>query len=295
VPDRNDEILFYQTLIGAWPMSSAEMPGLKQRLQAYLIKAMREAAVHTRWTQPNLALEGALTEFVESVLSVSDDDPFLRDFCEFQRKVSYWGMLNGLAQVLLKIVCPGIPDFYQGSELWDLHLVDPDNRGRVDFGLRTALLRSIQEQVTSTPDPCFLQSLLDDWRDGRIKLYVIWQALNFRRKHPQLFLEGDYAPAEATGQRKRNVVAVARSYRGEHLVTAVPRWLAAAKAPANPRQMHRFWAKSELVLPPRSPVRWFNAFTGERLNCHTSRRPPALALGEIFRSFPVALLVAETE
>jgi (1->4)-alpha-D-glucan 1-alpha-D-glucosylmutase len=249
---------------------------------------MREAAVHTRWTQPNLALESALTEFVDSLLSSSQDDPFLKDFLAFQHKVSYWGMLNSLSQVLLKIVCPGVPDFYQGVELWDLHMVDPDNRGRVDFGQRTALLKSIQEQVNRTPAPEFLQTVLKNWLDGRIKLYLIFRALNFRRKHSQLFLEGDYVPVEARGKRKRNVVAVARSYRGEHIVAAVPRWLAAAKAPPDSRGMQRFWAGSELVLQPRAPAHWFNVLTGEQLTCRGSRR--ALSLGAVFQHFPVALL-----
>ena len=294
VPDPNDEILFYQTLIGVWPLSPAEMPNLNQRLRTYLIKAMREAMIYTRWTQPNIGQEQALTEFVDSVLRSSKDGAFLTDFLEFQHRISYWGMLNGLAQVLLKIVCPGIPDFYQGTELWDLHLVDPDNRGPVDFGLRLTLLKSIQEQVTGSPVSAFLRALLDNWMDGRIKLYVIWQALNFRRKHPRLFLEGDYVSVEARGIRKRNVVAIARSCRGEHIVAAVPRWLARARAPMSPQGMQRFWAAGELVLSARAPARWLNVLTEERLNCRTSRRPPTLPLREIFHSFPVALLFAET-
>ena len=289
VPDRNDEILFYQTLIGAWPLSSTELPKFRERLQAYLIKAMREAMVHTRWTQPNLELEGALTEFIDSVLGAPEDDRFLRDFREFQRRIAYWGMLNGLGQALLKIVCPGAPDFYQGSELWDLRLVDPDNRGPVDFTLRAALLKSIQEEASSAPE--FLRTILENWRDGRLKLFVIWQALNFRRKHAQLFLEGKYAEAKARGVRKRNVVAIARSHRGEHVILAIPRWLAGARAPADAQQMQRFWARSELVLPARAPTRWTNMFTGDHLSCRTGGKP-ALALSEIFRSFPVAFLVA---
>ena len=292
VPDSNDEILFYQTLIGAWPASPAEILGLKERLQAYLIKAMREAMVHTRWTQPNLAQEGALVEFIDSVLSGSEDDPFLNDFHDFYRKVAYWGMLNGLAQVLLKIVCPGVPDFYQGCELWDLHLVDPDNRGRVDFALRTELLRSIQEQANGAPAPAFLDSLLQHWTDGRVKLYLTWRALNFRGKHPQLFLEGDYAAVEARGNHNRNVVALVRSFGDEHLLAALPRWLASAKAPMKPGQIQRFWAGGELVLPARAPRNWFNVLTGQRLICSASRRPPTLALREVFQIFPVALLFA---
>jgi (1->4)-alpha-D-glucan 1-alpha-D-glucosylmutase len=204
-------------------------------------------------------------------------------------------MLNGLAQALLKIVCPGVPDFYQGTELWDLSLVDPDNRGRVDFAPRVELLRSFQEQSGCTPDPSFLERLLANWADGGPKLYVIWKALNFRRSHGRLFLEGDYRPLEIRGKRRTNVVAITRSQGGKHVLAAVPRWLAAAQAPADHKQMHRFWDRGELALRPRAPARWLNVLTGEQLGSSDSGKSPALPLREIFKSFPVALLFAETE
>ena len=139
VPDRNEEIFLYQTLLGAWPLEPTDFSSLSERMQAYLVKATREAMVHTRWTQPNMRHERALQGFVSSIIKSGSKNDFLHDFGGFQECIGYYGMINGLSQTLLKIASAGIPDFYQGSELWDLRLVDPDNRQRVDFDKRNAI------------------------------------------------------------------------------------------------------------------------------------------------------------
>ena len=144
-PDRNEEYFLYQTLLGAWPLEGGSCETLVERLQAYLVKATREAMVHTRWTRPNQRHEEALQQFVARILSPAAED-FLRDFRPFQREIAYYGMVNSLAQMLLKIVSPGVADFYQGSELWDLRLVDPDNRAPVDFERRIAMLKQLAQR-----------------------------------------------------------------------------------------------------------------------------------------------------
>jgi (1->4)-alpha-D-glucan 1-alpha-D-glucosylmutase len=185
VPDRNEEIFLYQTLLGIWPTDGREDASLVERFQAYAIKATREAMVHTRWTLPNTTHENALKKFSAAILKPAQKNAFLRDFIPFQQSIVYSGMVNGLSQTLLKIVSPGIPDFYQGSDLWDLRLVDPDNRQPVDFALRTSILKALRQQPSQSVS--FAAELTQHWQDGRIKLYAIWKALNFRRKRPELF------------------------------------------------------------------------------------------------------------
>jgi (1->4)-alpha-D-glucan 1-alpha-D-glucosylmutase len=290
VPDRNEETLLYQTLLGAWPLDSGETPDLKPRLKEYLIKATREAMVHTRWTLPNVEHERALTDFLDSILCSGPGERFQNDFLQFQRKIAYFGMLNGLAQALLKIACPGVPDFYQGSELWDLRLVDPDNRGPVDFDGRAALLDRLKKPGAS-PTPSFIRGLVRQWSDGSIKLYLIWKALHLRRQHPGLFLEGDYMQAQAEGERAENVVTVARTHENEYALAIVPRWLARAHAPRTPGQLARFWGTTELILPPKFPTEWLNVLTNEHIACNAEGSGATLCLAQVLASFPVALLV----
>src|SRR5258707_3630103 len=184
VPDRNEEIFLYQTLLGVWPTNGNQDESLKERLEAYAVKATREAMVHTRWTLPNTAHENALKKFVASMLKPGGGNAFLRDFGAFQRSIGQRGMVNGLTQTLLKIISPGIPDFYQGSELWDLRLVDPDNRQPVDFAKRVSMLAALKQSEANASQAA---ALARDWEDGRTKLYAIWKALNFRRERPELF------------------------------------------------------------------------------------------------------------
>ncbi len=289
VPDRNEEIFLYQTLLGAWPLDPAEMPGLKTRLKDYMIKATREAMVHTRWTLPNVEHESALTQFLDSILCCESPGSFQDAFLPFQRKVAYFGMLNGLAQSLLKIACPGVPDCYQGSELWDLRLVDPDNRGQVDFDKRSKMLESLKRAGTN-PKLSFIRRLLARWGDGRVKLYVVWKALELRRQHSRLFLDGDYLPLSARGDRAENVVGFARSRVNEHSLAIVPRWLARARAPKIGERFARFWNTTQVILPKQLPADWLNVLTGERITCQTENDAPILPLDRVLGNFPVTLL-----
>jgi (1->4)-alpha-D-glucan 1-alpha-D-glucosylmutase len=289
IPDRNEENFLYQTLLGAWPLEQEAMPHFRARLEAYVIKAIREAMVHTRWTRPNTGHERAVVGFVKALIAPARGNLFLNDFLKFQRKVAVYGMLNGLAQVLVKMTSPGVPDFYQGCDLWDLHLVDPDNRGPVDFTHRAALLDEIEKR--SKQEPLRLaRELVQNWQDGRIKLYLIWRILNLRRKHPRVFLDGQFLPLKTIGGREANLIAYARRRGNTWIMTIVPRCLARAKASPALIRLQKFWHGSHIALPENAPESWVNALTGETVETGRVRRAPTLSLPDVFKDLPVAVL-----
>ena len=285
VPDRNDEIFLYQTLLGAWPLENDSCAPFVNRMQEYAIKATREAMVHTRWTVPNHAHENGVRSFVASILKCGKENAFLKDFAAFHERVAYYGMLNGLSQTLLKIFSPGIPDFYQGSELWDLRLVDPDNRQPVDFVKRRALLKSIRDSIGNDAFS-FSSEIVKNWHDGGIKLYLIWKALTFRREHRALFDRGDFEAVDVAGIRKRNVVAFRRRYRSEQALVVVPRWLASTNHSSDE---NIFWGDTRVRLSSPSPKFWRNVLTGEEVKAN-GRKHRDLSVASLLENFPVALL-----
>lgn len=290
VPDRNEEIFLYQTLIGMWPLAADERATVLERLQAYAIKATREAMVHTRWTLPNLAHEQALKHFIAQILG--DDNGFLRDFTAFHDRIAYSAMLNGLSQTLLKIISPGVPDFYQGSELWDFRLVDPDNRGPVDFSKRQAALAGMQNPKLSVCI-CEARELAKNWRDGRIKMYVIWRALNVRRQNAELFSHGEFASLAASGARQGNISAYCRRYGEQAALVVLPKWLQAVHSSASGLSADDFWADTQISLPASESTAWHNLFTGEDLRASPiSPGTHSLPMAGLFRHFPVAMLEA---
>ena len=289
VPDPNEEMLLYQTMVGAWPLAAEELVYFKERLKAYLVKAAREAKVHTRWLSPNLDHEEALLAFVEAILEPSANHDFLQDFQQFQQQVAYYGALNSLSQVVLKIAAPGVPDFYQGTETWDLSLVDPDNRRHVDYRKRLVLRKQLQHQEARSPAALFAR-LLSRWQDGAVKLFVTMRALNFRRAQPALFREGDYLPLTSRGPRWHHLVAFARK-RGEAWVLAVvPRLCTHLVAPGTPPLGLSVWGDEGLPLPPGAPEVWEDVLTRATLRVSPGGPEPGLPLAEVFRHLPVALL-----
>jgi (1->4)-alpha-D-glucan 1-alpha-D-glucosylmutase len=289
VPDANEEYLIYQTLIGLWPLNSSNVSCITDRLQAYLVKATREAMIHTRWTQPNETHENALGRFVELILSSENNQGFLRDFCAFQKKTAYCGMVNGLSQALLKITCPGIPDFYQGSELWDFRLVDPDNRNPVDFAERSRLLEAVVCQGEADL-PSAVRDFVEHWSDGRIKLHVIHKTLRCRLKYDELFSKGDFLELEVRGARARHVIAYLRSLDGMHVLVIVPRWLAVSQGDRPQTDPRQFWQDTALVLPARLPGSWQNLFTGQEIANQPAGGKHTLPLNDLLPQFPVAML-----
>ncbi len=289
VPDPNEEVLLYQTMLGAWPFRDRDRADFRKRLQHYMVKATREAMVNTKWTRPNVRHERALLHFIRGITRESEDNRFLRDFLQVRGEVAFYGALNSLAQLLLKITSPGVPDFYQGSELWDLRLVDPDNRGPVDFRRRASLLAELAQQEQQNRSH-LLHNLLDRWQDGRIKLFVTSRALTFRRVHIDLYLAGSYLPLQAIGSKQENVFAFVRRLKRAWAVTAVPRLVTRLVPPGRYPTGENVWADNALPLPNKAPSEWLNVLTGEKLRSRAADQGNLLPLGGVFATLPIALL-----
>jgi (1->4)-alpha-D-glucan 1-alpha-D-glucosylmutase len=287
VPDRNEEIFLYQTLLGVWPTEGREDASLVERLQAYAIKAMREAMVHTRWTLPNTAHENALKRFVASILKSGQGNAFLRDFVPFQESIAYRGMVNGLSQSLVKIISPGVPDFYQGSELWDLRLVDPDNRQPVDFAKRASMLEALRQHPRRSAS--LASELARKWQDGRVKLYAIWKTLTLRRERPELFSKGDFLELKASGPYTEHILAILRHHKRDWALLVTPRFLARAQGTAANGGSGTLWNDTRVELPSSAPSSWENIFTGEKISS-ASGQQKSIDAGEALLHFPVALL-----
>ncbi len=282
MPDANIEVLLYQTLFGAWPLDAAELPGFGERLQAYMVKAAREAKSFTSWLKIDEKYEDALLGFIDAVLA---DKQFLPDFLGFQARVAFFGALNSLSQVVLKAAMPGVPDFYRGTELWDFSLVDPDNRRPVDFVKRAQALESLQKEEDKDRGK-LLDTLKTSWRDGRVKMYVIYRALQARRSNPALFGHGDYRPLYASGRHRQQIVAFLRRCGDACVLAAVPRFFSSLGAAEHWPVGEEVWRDDRLVLPRGVTDEWNNVFTGEIISAGRK-----LYLREVFRTFPVALLV----
>ena len=225
VPDPSLELFLYQTLIGAWPLSLSEEPDFRPRLEAYVVKALREAKRHTNWITPDPGYEEAVLRFLREILRPDSSSPFLKDFLDFQRRVAPEGAAIALCQIVLKAASPGVFDLYRGDELWDLSLVDPDNRRPVDFSRRDRLLKTIIRQWTKDPEHAFRHFLIH-WSDGRIKLFLTWILLNLRKNHPSLFLEGSYRPLPPEWEEKHGMLGFGRSLPDRDLLVVVDRRIA---------------------------------------------------------------------
>lgn len=296
-PDRNDEYLLYQTLLGVWPLHSleeAEYEIFKRRIREYMIKAVREAKVYTSWISPNVIYEEALLKFIDGILKDSPDNLFLKDFEKFQKKIAYFGMFNSLSQTLLKITSPGIPDFYQGTEIWDFSLVDPDNRRPVDFEYRKWLLASLKKRIEAPGTNLIdlARDLIQEWRDGAPKLYLTLNALNYRRKNPSLFTDGNYIPLETKGLFKNHLCAFVRLLEGKVLVVTVPRFLISLIKEADVMPLgEQIWKDTGVVLHEESMGEKFqNLFTGEIIEKDEKNGEIVLPAGKILSNFPVAML-----
>jgi (1->4)-alpha-D-glucan 1-alpha-D-glucosylmutase len=281
-PSRSAEYLYYQTVLGAWPMNlstgdARAMTAFAERIEAYMIKAAREAKLHTHWARPDEAYETGMREFVRATLDPGRSAAFLRDMQRLVERVAPPGAINGLAQAVLKYTAPGVPDLYQGTELWDLSLVDPDNRRPVDYDTRIAAF--VQAGAGD------LRGLLPGWRDGRIKLALIAALLAARRRRPELFAGGSYAPVEAAGPAAQRLLAFIRRHGEQALLVVVPRLSAHAVTDEATLQLDAgAWA--DTVLAPEA-----EAFAGAR-HLFTGGAVSDLRPGPLLGSFPVCVLEA---
>jgi (1->4)-alpha-D-glucan 1-alpha-D-glucosylmutase len=275
-------------------MTDANFDVLKTRIRDYMVKAVREAKVNSSWTNPDTVHEEALQEFIEAILPRSATDVFLNDFSTFQSKVAYFGMFNSLSQTLLKITSPGVPDFYQGTEIWDFSLVDPDNRRPVDFGVRRRMLRTLKRRVAKKgADRARLaRGLLRQWRDGAIKLYVTFASLGYRKEHVSLFKDGEYMPLTIDGGLRENVCAFARFTGNEIAITVVPRFLTRLLGGASDVPLGRGpWGDTAVEIPDRVTANMYrNILTGGAISTVEGNGKKRLLLRDILADFPVALL-----
>jgi (1->4)-alpha-D-glucan 1-alpha-D-glucosylmutase len=290
-PHPNDEYLLYQTLVGAWGPEAETADGLKtfaERIMAFMLKAVKEAKTHTSWLEPNSAYEHAVHRFVMEVLSRQQSSEFLSALQAFQRRVAFFGRFNSLSQLLLKLTAPGVPDIYQGTELWDCNLVDPDNRRPVDFELRRRLLAGLVEKVARAggqPLP-WLEELLRNSDTGEIKLYVLWRALNFRRTYRDLFGEGDYVPLSVRGRKQEHACAFARRWKGQGVLIVVPRLVLGLTGGSERPPTGAIWEDTVLEVPKESNGQVYrNVFTRES---HEAKGT-TLRLQDLLAHFPIGL------
>ncbi|MBE0598024.1 MAG: malto-oligosyltrehalose synthase [Desulfuromonadales bacterium] len=282
MPSANDEYFFYQTLLGTWPFSDFDRQEYLDRIKEYAVKAVREAKVYTAWIKPDQEYEQTYLDFVEKILS---DEPFMSEFLPFQRRLAWYGMSNSLGQLLLKMTAPGVPDFYQGTELWDLSLVDPDNRRPVDYRWRRQLLAQLQ--VAAKKDlPALLAELLAHPEDGRIKLYLLWRALTGRHQQLELFQTGDYLPLTVEGRGADHLFAFARRQGGKSALVVVPRFLTSLVAAEEWALGEPVWKDTLIHPPPGETTGWRNILTDEPVAAGDR-----LKAADLLHRFPLGLLL----
>jgi (1->4)-alpha-D-glucan 1-alpha-D-glucosylmutase len=285
-PTRNDEYLLYQTLVGVW---SPEEPGetLLARLQAYLIKAAREAKRATSWMNPNADYEEAISTFAARLFENPDQNAFLRDFAAFAATTTYFGHLNSLAQTVLKLTSPGVPDTYQGTEVVSLALVDPDNRRPVDYEKSARMLQEIIDSCQEGSGASMLASEFTNPHSGRAKLFVTWRLLQLRRQFAEVFARGDYEPLQVSGACKDHVLAFSRTAGETTIVVMLAKWLAQLMNGELALPAGAVWADTLVGLSRESVSQWHECLTGEVI----AAEPGGLRVSAAFKSLPVAVVV----
>jgi (1->4)-alpha-D-glucan 1-alpha-D-glucosylmutase len=315
VPDANEEYLLYQTLVGVWPWVKSkpgaaavtpvekpagkrrrrsaaavadQPPEIVRRVQEYMTKAVHEAKMNLSWVNPNQEYVDALTDFIARLLDERHrDSGFLAQFESFAAPVQFFGAVNGLAQKLLTLTSPGTPDIYQGNEIWDFSLVDPDNRRTVDFALRRKMLDDLLARAETSDLAALCRELLARYTDGAIKMWITHRTLTFRAQYPELFHVQPYVPAYGAVEKQEHLVAFTRAAEKRMALVAVPR-LAYTLMKGDMRwPTGEAWGNAELGLPPRAPSEFENVLTGEVLRATPAR---SLLCSELFATLPVALL-----
>jgi len=283
-PDKNDEYLIYQTLIGSYPFYEKDIEEFKERMKKYVVKSIREAKIHTEWLKADEGYENACISFVDELLKAGEDNDFLKSFMPFCKKISHFGIFNSLSQLLLKITSPGIPDFYQGTELWDLNLVDPDNRRPVDFQRRRVFLDDIKSKEQNIFE--LLKELMNNKEDGRIKLLTAQKALLIRKQYADLFRDGEYIPLYAHGEYNKNIIAFARKKESLRAVIIVPRFLTQIIDENGYPLGVEIWKDTAINVPEDLRCEWKNQITGEII-----KNKKTYSVGEMLKEFPVGLFM----
>jgi (1->4)-alpha-D-glucan 1-alpha-D-glucosylmutase len=291
VPDDNEEYLLYQTLVGAWPYDETEHAELVPRLQTYVVKAAREARVHTSWLDPDETYETGLRDFLEEILDPNRASDFLNDFRTFEQRIAEIGCVNALGQLVVKTCAPGVPDFYQGTETWTQSLVDPDNRRPVDWRQRRGLLDAL-DAANNGEGSGGAAELARSWRDGRLKAHVTRRLLHLRRRAPDAMRDGTYQPVYATPGWDHRAFSFVR--RGEHtwVLAVVPRLVASLRRGPDGLPDPAAYGDAALVLPEGAPTHWRDALADRELQTVPIGSESGLRLSDVFSVLPVGVLEA---
>jgi (1->4)-alpha-D-glucan 1-alpha-D-glucosylmutase len=290
VPSPEDEYLLYQTLVGAWPIvelnDEKDQQIFCERIESYMLKAIREAKQNTSWINQNAEYEAAVVSFVRALLSPSAENRFLKDFVPFQRRIARIGLWNSLSQTLLKLTCPGVPDIYQGNELWDFSLVDPDNRRQVDYDRRQKIFEELREWGNA-PSPAAIDASTKNPDDGELKAYVIWKTLCLRKQHPEVFQQGEYLPIPVTGAQSEHAVAFFRQFEKTKVLVIVPRLISSL---LNEREIVpsglKVWEDTHIELPHGGRLHCQNVFSGATLKLENP-----IQVSDLLQNFPVGLFL----
>jgi (1->4)-alpha-D-glucan 1-alpha-D-glucosylmutase len=256
-----------------------------------MLKATKEAKLKTSWISPNYDHDRGLAEFIDKSMRPHAGNRFIIELAAFAGQLAPAGMLNSLSQVLLKIASPGVPDFYQGNELWDLSLVDPDNRHPVNYPVRQSMLAEIIERAASEP-LSLSKELFKQSDDGRIKMFVTYRALGWRRKHARLFREGAYVPLQTAGERAHNLIAFARGSRQHHVIVVAGRFFTGFGTLPQAVIGEPAWSDTFVSVPGSLLHEYYvDLFTGETVRPDCERDAQQFCVREIFAHIPVSMLI----
>lgn len=297
IPDGSEEYYIYQTLLGTYPlyeMDKDEFKTYSERIQQHMLKAIREAKVHTSWINPVTTYEEGLSSFISNIL---DSKSFLADFKSFLEPVAECGIYNSISQVVLKICSPGVPDIYQGNELLAFNLTDPDNRRPVDFEQRIKILTQIKKWAEQSDNLSgLIQRLTDERQDGLIKLYITWKLLNLRREHTTLFNKGHYLGLRVTGTKRDHLCCFAWKNKKTVIIVAVPRLIAGLTRTAEIEPLGiEAWGDTGILIPANIKADvYIDIFTGETIQPETRKGKPFFRVAAVFDKFPVAVMTSNT-
>jgi (1->4)-alpha-D-glucan 1-alpha-D-glucosylmutase len=301
VPTANDEYFIYQTLLGIWPsgeLNANVRVDLAARLTEYLVKAVREAKVHTSWINPNTDYENAVVAFTVALINMPIESAFMADFLPFQRRIARLGLFNSLSQTLIKFTAPGVPDIYQGCECWDFSLVDPDNRRPVDFGYRRSQLAALQKlgAQTSQKRSAGVRALCDTLEDGKTKLLIVKSALALRERWPEVFQQGSYLPLAVRGKQAAHLCAYARISGERIVITLAPRFFVGLLGESDSFPLgEAIWGNTTVELPFHKQDKQYTcAFTGKELKQHQQLSGSYLPIAQVLAEFPVGLIIGES-
>jgi (1->4)-alpha-D-glucan 1-alpha-D-glucosylmutase len=286
IPDSNDEYFFYQTLTGTYPLDCDDYTIYRKRVREYMLKAVREAKIHTAWIAYDKEYENGILCFVDSAIDEKISGEFLDSFLPFVEVVAAFGVFYSLSQCLLKMTSPGIPDFYQGSELWDLTMVDPDNRRTVDFKKRVSIIRDIEKE-SQVSNYSFFKYLLKDHSCGMSKLFLIRRVLEFRKTNRELFLDGEYVPLITSGTYHDSIVSFARVLENQIVIVVASRKLSTVKSFTEFPLTSDVWLDTCIEVPQFITDSWNDLITEKQI-----KNRNRIFIDEILDLFPCALLVS---